>query len=200
MALRKTRDISSLLAPIALAIFFIITLCAPLYGAAQTINSPLRTSEFIALVNADRAGNGAKPVAEDALLNLAAQKKADDMAARGYFSHTAPDGSQPWKWFTSAGYYYTSAGENLAMDFNSADSIERAWMNSPSHRKNLLNTKYTKMGIGIAQGIYNGKSTTFVVQFFAAPAPTVAKKNVPSKKVVTSRPKAKAPIAATGKP
>ena len=119
------------------------------------------------LTNADRSTEGLGALTEDPQLATAAQAKADDMAAKGYFSHVSPDGKTPWYWLDSVKYPYTYAGENLAVDFSDSQDVETAWMNSPMHRANILKAQYTRIGIGIAQGMYQGKETTFVVQFFA---------------------------------
>lgn len=141
----------------------------------------LTAASVVAYTNEDRTVYGAGTVTEDALLSAAAQKKANDMAARGYFSHLGPDGEAPWKWFRSVGYYYYNAGENLAVHFTDAAALNRAWMKSPTHKANIINPVYTKIGIGIAQGYYQGYKTMFVVQFFAKPAIVYrpAKKRVP---------------------
>lgn len=106
----------------------------------------------------------------NALLTQAAQMKAEDMARRGYFSHDSPDGLTPWYWFQKAGYEYLYAGENLAVGFFDSNDIVGAWMDSKSHRENILNARYTEFGIGVASGIYKGKATIFVAQLFGNPA------------------------------
>ncbi|MDR3547635.1 MAG: CAP domain-containing protein [Candidatus Pacebacteria bacterium] len=126
------------------------------------------------LTNDQRTSNGLDSLTVSPLLSQAAQEKADDMAAKGYFSHVSPDGTLPWSWFAAVGYDYTFAGENLAINFNDSAGVVNAWMASPEHRANILKTQYTQEGIGIATGMYEGKSTTFVVQFFATPADAVA--------------------------
>lgn len=126
------------------------------------------------LTNKDRADNGIAALVEDANLSRAAQMKADDMAAKGYFSHVDPEGRQPWYWFDKAGYDYTYAGENLAVNFTDSEDVEEAWMNSPAHHANIVKAQYTRIGIGVAQGTYQGKETTFVVQFFATPRAVAA--------------------------
>lgn len=120
------------------------------------------------LTNADRAAGGLQGLTPDPLLDKAAQAKADDMAAKGYFAHVSPDGKDPWYWFDSVNYSYVYAGENLAVDFTDSKDVETAWMNSPLHRANILKSQYTRIGIGIAQGMYQGRETTFVVQLFAS--------------------------------
>ncbi|HEX7651140.1 MAG TPA: CAP domain-containing protein [Candidatus Paceibacterota bacterium] len=123
---------------------------------------------LVSLANDDRAAAGVGALTDDPLLDQAAQNKADDMAAKGYFSHVTPDGKQPWYWFDLVGYPYTYAGENLAVNFTDSKDVENAWMASPTHHANLVKPQYTQVGIGVAQGKYQGKEATFVVQFFAA--------------------------------
>lgn len=104
------------------------------------------------------------------ILARAAQLKAEDMAEKGYFSHNSPDGKNPWYWLKQVGYTYTYAGENLAVNFFDSEEVVNAWMNSPTHRANLLNDKFTEVGIATARGTYDGRDGIFVVQFFGRPA------------------------------
>src|SRR3989344_5925368 len=93
------------------------------FGAVPVrAQTPLAPSAIVALANQDRAAQSIGQLIEDPLLNEAAQAKADDMAAKGYFSHLDPGGNAPWMWLKKAGYYYWSAGENLAVNFSDADS------------------------------------------------------------------------------
>lgn len=121
-----------------------------------------------ALANQDRASNGLAVLTEDPALAAAAQAKADDMATRGYFAHTSPDGKTLRTWLDAKGYSFTYAGENLAVDFTESSDVERAWMNSPTHRANLLKAEYTHVGFGVARGMFEGREVTFVAQFFAS--------------------------------
>lgn len=121
------------------------------------------------LTNDDRAANGLEALEPDELLTQAAQLKADDMAEKGYFSHVSPDGKTPWYWLDQVKYPYSYAGENLAVDFNDSKDVQEAWMASPTHRANIVKPQYTRIGIGVAKGMYEGNETTFVVQFFATP-------------------------------
>ena len=130
----------------------------------------LSSTSILALANNERAERGLGTLTMDARLAAAAQKKADDMATRGYFSHTSPQGKKWWDFITASGYRYFTAGENLAQGFSDADTLNSAWMRSPSHRANILKSRYTRIGIGISSGMYEGRPTTFVVEFFALPA------------------------------
>lgn len=100
----------------------------------------------------------------------AAQLKANDMAEKGYFAHQTPDGYDSWHWFELVGYDYTHAGENLAVDFSESADVEKAWMQSPTHRDNILNANYTEIGIATAKGVYKGRETVFAVQMFGRPS------------------------------
>lgn len=126
-------------------------------------------SVLTSYTNEDRAALKLPELTPDPLLQKAAQLKAEDMAAKGYFAHTAPDGKTPWYWLDQVNYPYSYAGENLAIDFVDSKEVEDAWMASPAHRANIVKPQYTRIGIGTARGMYEGRETTFVVQYFATP-------------------------------
>ena len=125
-----------------------------------------------AFTNDERAALFLPVLSENTVLMEAAQKKAEDMATQGYFSHESPDGRVPWDFMRATGYEYAHAGENLAVHFYDSADVVSAWMASPTHRSNILKPVYTDIGIGIARGVYEGKETTFVVQFFGTPKKT----------------------------
>lgn len=104
-------------------------------------------------------------------LTAAAQAKAEDMAARNYWSHQTPDGKEPWSFIAASGYQYQLAGENLAFGFAGADDTVTGWMNSAEHRANILNGDYTEVGFGVATSPdYQHKGPeTIVVAFYAEP-------------------------------
>lgn len=131
-------------------------------------------SVLIEETNTRREGQDLAPLRVSAALENAAQMKADDMVAKGYFSHLTPDGKTPWYFLDKAGYVFSTAGENLAVNFFDSKDVADAWMNSSGHRANMLNSKYTEIGIATAQGIYQGRETVFVVQFFGTPAKATA--------------------------
>lgn len=105
------------------------------------------------------------------LLTQAAALKAKDMVEKGYFAHTSNDGRTPWYWLQKVGYRFTDAGENLAVNFFDSKDVAQAWMNSITHRENILNPNFTEIGIATAQGPYQGKEAVFVVQLFGHPVP-----------------------------
>lgn len=129
--------------------------------------------------NAQRSAHGVGALSLNSKLNSAAQAKANDMVARNYWSHQTPDGQQPWVFITNAGYQYLSAGENLAYGFSTSSATVTGWMNSPSHKANMLSGTFTEVGFGIANSanyVGSGPQTVVVAMYgkpqTAAPAPT----------------------------
>jgi len=124
-------------------------------------------SDVVSGSNQARAQLNKKPLTSNAKLMTAAQMKAEDMAKGHFFAHTAPDGTVAWDYFKKVGYSYEVAGENLAITNESSDAIIQGWLNSPTHRDNLLNSQYADMGIGMASfGDYQGHKGTYVVVAF----------------------------------
>ncbi|MBL8031102.1 MAG: hypothetical protein JNK33_02145 [Candidatus Doudnabacteria bacterium] len=140
-------------------------------GAVQPASSAAITQESVlTLTNQSRKESGVKAVGYSAVLERAAQDKANDMLAKQYFAHNSPDGKTPWDFIKKQGYQYLSAGENLAVHFFDDRSLQEAWMNSPGHRANILNGNFEEMGVGIARGFFENHDTTFVVEMFGLPA------------------------------
>lgn len=138
--------------------------------------SDITTENISYLVNQKRIENGLQPLTVDSSLNAAATNKSSDMLSRNYFEHFA-FGMTPWDFINKSGYKYLYAGENLAMDFSTAEGTVNGWMNSPKHRENILNPDYEDMGIGVSEGLYieNNKAheTIFVTNMFARKKPMI---------------------------
>lgn len=132
--------------------------------------SEINNNNVIKFVNAAREKDGLKPLSENGTLDEIAQAKLDDMIAHGYFAHTSPQGITPWYWYEKAGYDYKYAGENLAINFLTAETQQKAWMDSASHRKNILNVNYQEIGIAVGAGEINGQTSIITVQEFGSPA------------------------------
>jgi len=155
------------------ALNFYLLVSPSVLGFASNI-TPERVLE---VTNQKRAENGLSSLTLNSKLSEAAQRKAGDMFAFNYWAHISPSGRSPWSFFQEVGYKYLYAGENLARDFMNSDSVIDAWMNSPSHRDNLLNPNYKEIGLSVVNGTLNGVETTLVVQMFGTPTSTpVAKK------------------------
>ncbi|MFB7403569.1 CAP domain-containing protein [Streptomyces rubiginosohelvolus] len=108
-------------------------------------------SEVLALVNQERAKVGCSPLSTSAPLTSLAQNFSEDMAARGFFDHTDPDGDTPWDRAAQAGVQGLAA-ENIARGQADAQAVMEGWMNSEGHRANILNCDYKTIGIGIHEG------------------------------------------------
>ncbi|MEK7598629.1 MAG: CAP domain-containing protein [Patescibacteria group bacterium] len=132
------------------------------------IASSITAKTIIKLANESRSKEGLKALQENPKLSAAASAKAEDMLKNDYFAHNSPSGKTPWYWMDKIGYNYKYAGENLAMNFFSAEEEQIAWMKSESHRKNILNANYQEIGVGIAEGKIDGKTTTVAVQMFGS--------------------------------
>ena len=123
------------------------------------------------LANQTRQSLGLGILASSLKLDQAARLKAEDMVKNQYFSHTSPTGVTPWFWFSQTDYNYKYAGENLAIGFFDSEEVYRAWLDSPSHKANLVNPNYREIGTAIASGFGQNKAVV-VVQFFGKPKGT----------------------------
>jgi uncharacterized protein YkwD len=108
-------------------------------------------AQVLALVNAERAKAGVSPLAANSALTELAEKFSDDMAARGFFDHTDPDGLSPWDRAAKAGVTGLG-GENIARGQADPAAVVEAWMNSPGHRANILNPDFKTLGVGVHFG------------------------------------------------
>ena len=165
------------------SIVFYIVLLAIL----QTFNSLLRYIEpnvlgyatditvekIIFLVNQERINNQLSPLSLSPELSTAATQKAADMFTKNYWAHISPTGVSPWQFISSSGYSYIYAGENLAKSFNTSEEVIKAWMNSSTHRANILKPEYKDIGISVMNGLLNGEETTLVVEEFGTPVEKV---------------------------
>ncbi|MFZ2202704.1 MAG: CAP domain-containing protein [Microgenomates group bacterium] len=139
--------------------------------------SMISPTTVIELTNQKRTAEGQLPLKENKALDEAAAAKAADMIAQNYWAHNAPNGTEPWSFILNSGYSYLHAGENLARDFSNPTDVVEAWMKSPSHKANLISSKYQDIGVAVIDGKINGVETTLVVQMFgtvqkAAPVTT----------------------------
>jgi len=128
----------------------------------------IRLGELLNLTNQKRTELGLSQLKLNEKLSLAAAKKAQDMFANNYWSHSSPQGKTPWEFVVSSGYEYTMAGENLAKNFSNSSGVVDAWMASPTHKDNIIKPGYRDIGFAIVNGVLNGEETTLVVQMFGA--------------------------------
>ncbi|MFI5265352.1 MAG: CAP domain-containing protein [Candidatus Levyibacteriota bacterium] len=179
------------------ATYFVKTTHPAVLGISYSISEV----ELLNDTNQARQASGQAVLAMNSALADAARRKAADMFQKDYWAHFAPDGTSPWSFITAAGYNYTYAGENLAKGYTSSQDVVNAWMNSPSHKENLLSSKYKDVGFAVVEGKLQGEDTVLVVQMFgvqpgvvtqSAPPPSVQKvASAPEKPVVINVPAAK---------
>ena len=138
----------------------------------SSLCADISAQRVLALTNEVRQQYSLPIVQEDSLLDKAAQEKAQDMLKNKYFDHFSPTGISPWYWIDTSGYDYYYAGENLAMNFLDSEEVIKGWLNSPSHKENLLNKDYKDIGIAVLSGDFNneGINRILVVQMFGSKA------------------------------
>ncbi len=112
--------------------------------------------QILALTNAERAAHGLEPLLLDEFASNAAYEHAWDMDLRDFFAHVNPDDEDPRDRLLRHGVAYEIAGENLARGQTSPEEVVQAWMDSPSHRENLLYPGWTHIGIGVHTGPVDG--------------------------------------------
>ncbi len=159
---------------ISLNIIFILSILTFLFTGLQVklwqsskfLLSSVLPAVVVDLTNEERKHNNVGLLYRNKLLDEAAQLKAEDMAAKSYFSHNSPDGKTPWYWFDKVGYKYSHAGENLAIHFSDSKELVDSWIKSTPHHKNIISDKFTDIGIGVAEGYFEGKKTVYIVQLF----------------------------------
>lgn len=150
-----------------LMILFVILLPVEVFGLPDILAEEQR--QIIALTNQVRNAHQRITLAVSGKLDSSAQYKSDDMASKEYFAHTY-DNKSVSDWLNKAGYNYEVAGENLAVGYATAEEVVSAWVKSPAHYANLVDTDYKDFGVGLTSGYYEGQPTVFVAQHFGSPA------------------------------
>lgn len=137
----------------------------------------ITVTKLVEYTNEQRVNNGLKPLIYNQKLATAAANKAQNMFANNYWAHFGPNGETPWQFITASGYRYESAGENLAKNFLYSKNVVSAWMNSPTHRENMLRKDFTEVGFAVVDGGLVGEQTTLVVQMFGRPSEAIQVQN-----------------------
>lgn len=132
--------------------------------------SPITPEELLVRTNNQREALGMSPLQLNDKLSKAAYYKAKDMFAGQYWAHTSPSGVQPWKWLGDVDYNYAKAGENLAKNFSSSGAVMSAWMDSATHKENILKADYQDVGFAVVDGTLNNRPASIVVALYATPA------------------------------
>ena len=137
-------------------------------GKVLGVATDITIDKLYELTNQKRGENGLSFLNLSSELSSAACAKANYMFANNLWAHYGSDGTTPWSFILSSGYRYSFAGENLAKDFMFSNDVVQAWMNSPTHRENLLRNDYKDIGFCVANGVIGSQETTLVVQMFGS--------------------------------
>ncbi len=143
-------------------------------GSILGYATDISPQKLLELTNQERQNAGLDPLQYNDKLAEAARKKAENMFEKNYWAHYGPAGETPWEFILGSGYQYEFAGENLAKNFLFSDGVVKAWMDSPTHRENIMRKEYTDVGFAVVNGVLNGEETTLVVQMFGKPLYGVA--------------------------
>jgi hypothetical protein len=164
------------------------------------LGAEVAASVLIDLTNESRIDNNQSPLLRNQKLERAAELKGQDMSNNEYFSHNSPSGITPWHWFREAGYNFLYAGENLAINFTDSSDVEKAWLNSPTHRANIMNAEFREIGMATVKGYYKDYPTIYIVQMFGTPAygGTITDKDTLVNKVISPRRKQATVATTTG--
>lgn len=120
---------------------------------------PELEAEMVALINAERAKEGLRPLEADPEALATARAHSQDMFARSYFSHVTPEGKSPFDRMRGAGLRYRVAGENLALA-RTLPMAHQGLMKSPGHRANIMRPGFGRVAIGILDGGRHGLMVT----------------------------------------
>lgn len=131
--------------------------------------SMLSDENIIKLTNEVRNGEGLDGLNANQLLTKAAYDKAEAIFAAQEFKHDI-ENRKFSNWVKESGYEYQSIGENLAIDFTTSENAMDAWLESPTHKKNILNPKFEEIGVAVKEDEFQGHKSLLVVQIFGKPA------------------------------
>jgi len=142
----------------------------PLRSASEDSQSLLTKKGVIEWTNNQREKNGLPPLSESSKLDQTAEAKVNDMFQKQYFAHASPSGEGVGDLAKNFGYDFIILGENLALgNYKNDEDLVQAWMNSPGHRENILNSRYQEIGVAVKNGTYEGRTTWMAVQHFGLP-------------------------------
>ncbi|MCF7865662.1 MAG: hypothetical protein K9M11_04110 [Candidatus Pacebacteria bacterium] len=148
----------------------------------------LTVSGIISATNFERKKAGLPDLIKDPQLSKSAEIKLQDMFQKQYFQHVSPSGDSVSDVVRKTGYEYIVVGENLALGVFSGDSqVVAAWMASPGHKKNILDSRYQEIGLAVGQGVYQGRKQWLIVQHFAKPLSSCVSPNGAIKQTVDTQ-------------
>ena len=158
----------------------------PVLSKKDYPESVLSIEGIINFTNKQRELNSSlSPLFQNSKLNQIASLRIKDMFEKQYFEHKSPSGIGASNIADDIGYSFILVGENIALgNFNGDEDVVQAWMDSPGHRVNILNSRYTEIGIGVEKGLYKGKKVWLAVQIFGRPLSLCAEPDYSIKKMI----------------
>jgi uncharacterized protein YkwD len=168
-----------------------ISTIKPEVGSVVTVkpvSNYTNDSQILYFTNQEREKVALSSLMASPILDRIASLRADDLFANQYFEHTSPtNGQTATDLAAKVGYNYLLIGENLALgDFTNEQDIVSAWMQSSSHRENILNSKYSELGVAVKTDIFNGEETTIAVQIFGTPMSSCSIPNQSTRSLIDS--------------
>jgi len=150
------------------SVAFAVAVGATLFNLNAKVNAPqaavlAQTTPPVEQITIDGLLEGTNrlrptPLTLDPELNVSASAKCADMAAKNYWAHDAPDGTEPWVFFPA----HRKAGENLAYKYKTSSEVLSGWRISPTHYANIIRTEFSRVGFAIC----DFRNTKLVVQHF----------------------------------
>src|SRR3989344_720722 len=177
-------------------------------GTLPAHSAAVESQTLMDMINSERSSRNLTVLAQNSSLRTAAGQKSQDMIDRDYFAHVDPDGNYVWPKIIAAGYgQYKILGENLAVDFVTSEGMIKAWLDSPTHRANLLHSDFLEQGLIALYGDFQGRYTNLTTSLFGArasgvqtppapPPPAPSPNPIPTPKPAPSAPKPAPPPAA----
>ncbi len=156
---------------------------------AQDYSTLINNESLLVEHNKFRKENNLPELKLNSLLNQSATKKATEMLNLDCWSHYCPEGTQPWKYFDDVGYIYTYAGENLAEGFSNITDVMNAWINSKTHRENILKPEFTEVGFGLITGSYQNRNNNLIIAVHFGSQASYVSADLNSSKITILNPK-----------
>ncbi len=151
------------------------------------VPAPEMQTGILKFTNEERVNTGLKPLAKNVLLDKVAELRLKDLFSKQYFAHESPTGETAAEVTKQIGYEYKIIGENLALGtFDGDKGIVKAWMASPGHRANIINSQYLELGVAQARGDFKGDTVTIAVQIFGSSSKSCAKPNTNTQALIIS--------------
>lgn len=164
----------------AMIVYGILLLVLRLFlGSLKAEATAIESNALMAMINEERTNRNLNALFTNSALLKAASLKSQDMLARDFFAHVDPDGNYVWPKIIAAGYTpYKLLGENLAVDFSTAEGMIKAWLDSPTHRANLLHKEFVDQGLSAQFGDFQERYTNVTTSLFGSLTQIIKSKKI----------------------